>query len=501
MMICQHFLIRPAISLFFLLVSSVPTLLAQGPAVPVRPLVLEEATAVSEGESLAERGLVAQEAGEADGASVGEEDPIEALTKRLTEAEEKIGSLESSREELEKQLEDSKKSSKEKKKPWYEKLTLRGYAQVRISDNLSLQRDSFPPHLVGDPSVGDNQSFSIRRARLILQGDVHEHLGVYLQPDFAALIPGVNDSIQFTQIRDWYGDYYFDTTKVHRLRIGQSKIPYGWENMQSSSNRLPLDRSDALNSDVKNERDIGVIYYWTPEPAQEFFKEVIDMGLKGSGNYGMFAFGFYNGQGGSFREQNDNIHMVARFLYPGILANGQRYELGMQGYAGEYVVLTSPISPNGVGPAVAPFSNRDGTADNRLAWTAVYYPQPLGFQSEWTVGRGPSLDATQTVVEESSLTGGYVQTMYQIKNGYGTWFPYARYNHFRGGYKSERNSPATQIDEFELGLEWQIHPAAELTTSYTMTDRTNTIARSQADTLSYGQFQGTLLRFQFQMNY
>jgi hypothetical protein len=193
--------------------------------------------------------------------------------------------------------------------------------------------------------------------------------------------------------------------------------------------------------------------------------------------------------------------MVARFLYPGILANGQRYELGMQGYAGEYVVLTSPISPNGVGPAIAPFSNRDGTADNRLAWTAVYYPQPLGFQSEWTVGRGPSLDATQTVVEESSLTGGYVPTMYQIKNGYGTWFPYARYNYFRGGYKSERNSPATQIDEFELGLEWQIHPAAELTTSYTMTDRTNTIARSQADTLSYGQFQGTLLRFQFQMNY
>jgi hypothetical protein len=368
----------------FLLVSFAPTLLAQGPPVPVRPLVLEEARAISEGELGPGGERLVDEGGEL----AGQEDPIEALTKRLSEAEEKIGSLESSREELEKQLEDSKKSAKEKKKPWYEKLTLRGYAQVRISDNLSLKRDSFPPHLVGDPSVGDNQSFSIRRARLILQGDVHEHLGVYLQPDFAALIPGVNDSIQFTQIRDWYGDYYFDTTKVHRLRIGQSKIPYGWENMQSSSNRLPLDRSDALNSDVKNERDIGVIYYWTPEPAQEFFKEVIDMGLKGSGNYGMFAFGFYNGQGGSFREQNDNIHMVARFLYPGILANGQRYELGMQGYAGEYVVLTSPISPNGVGPAVAPFSNRDGTADNRLAWTAVYYLSLWVFSRSGRLGAG-----------------------------------------------------------------------------------------------------------------
>jgi hypothetical protein len=39
----------------------------------------------------------------------------------------------------------------------------------------------------------------------------------------------------------------------------------------------------------------------------------------------------------------------------------------------------------------------------------------------------------------------------------------------------------------------------ELTGMYTVTDRTNTVARSEG--LSYQQFEGDLLRFQFQINY
>ncbi len=271
--------------------------------------------------------------------------------------------------------------------------------------------------------------------------------------------------------------------------------------MQSSSNRLPLDRNDALNSAVRNERDLGVFYYWTPTFAQKFFKEVVDEGLKGSGNYGVFGLGVYNGQGGSLREQNDNLHVVARLAFPGCLPNGQRYEVAMQGYTGRYVVLTSPISPRGIGPANAPANLADGFSDERLAWTFVYYPQPLGFQTEWTTGRGPSLNAAQTAIEEQDLEGGYVQSMYQIKNCYGVWFPFTRYSHYRGGYKTERNSPYSEIDEWELGCEWQMNSAAELVTMYTLTDRTNTTARSTANTLSYGQFEGSLLRFQFQFNY
>jgi hypothetical protein len=131
----------------------------------------------------------------------------------------------------------------------------------------------------------------------------------------------------------------------------------------------------------------------------------------------------------------------------------------------------------------------------------IYYPQPFGFQSEWNIGRGPALNETQTAIEERSLYGGYAQVMYQMKNNFGTWFPFARYNYYQGGFKWERNAPLAQNEECELGLEWQIIPAAELSTQFTFTDRTNTSARNQANALSYGQFEGSFVRFQFQFNY
>jgi hypothetical protein len=47
--------------------------------------------------------------------------------------------------------------------------------------------------------------------------------------------------------------------KEYRVRIGQSKVPYGFENLQSSQNRLSLDRNDALNSAVVK-RDLGAFF-------------------------------------------------------------------------------------------------------------------------------------------------------------------------------------------------------------------------------------------------
>ena len=383
---------------------------------------------------------------------------------------------------------------------WFDRLSIRGYAQFRINEVLWDDPEGAPPHHVGDGSIGENQSFLIRRARLILSGDVSDHMYVYIQPDFAASVPGSPDANHFTQLRDCYCDVYLDSEKVNRLRIGQSKVPYGWENLQSSSNRIPLDRNDGLNSGVRNERDLGVFYYYTPDFAQDLFKYVLDNGLKGSGNYGLFGLGFYNGQGGSFREQNDNIHMVTRLTWPTQFENGQVVELSIQGYTGKYTVLTSPIEPLGVPPLAAPAVADGGYLDQRVAGTLVYYPQPLGFQAEWNVGRGPVLDATQTAVVDGSLTGGYAMMMYRHETDcYGTLFPFIRYHYYRGGYKSERNAPDALVNEGEIGLEWQFNPQMELTTELTFTDRTNTAAMSNSE--SYRQFVGNILRVQFQMNY
>ncbi|HYO25358.1 MAG TPA: porin, partial [Lacipirellulaceae bacterium] len=448
---------------------------------------------------------------EAEAAALGSEE----LVARLLAAEERILALEAERsapltapeEEVAEEPEQPEPPAEEPEKKWYDKYTVRGYAQFRINEVMDFGPNSAPAQVVGDRSVGDDQNFLIRRARLIFAGDISEHLYVYLQPDFAVQPPGSPDANHFAQIRDWYGDIYWDADKVNRFRVGQSKIPYGWENMQSSSNRIPLDRNDALNSAARNERDLGVFYYWTPQSAQEIFTWVNDTGLKGSGNYGIFGFGAYNGQGGSFQEQNDNLHVIARLTVPFFIHDCQLVEVSMQGYTGKYTVLSTPISPLGVGAPVRPAGtleagNRPGIRDERLAWTFVYYPQPLGFQSEWNIGRGPALNDAQTEVGERDLHGGYAMAFYRLQTAcHGEFWPFVRYNYYRGGYKPERNAPYSFIDEWEAGVEWQFNKQVELTTGFTYTDRTNTTAQNAADTLSYGQFVGDLARVQLQINY
>jgi hypothetical protein len=400
---------------------------------------------------------------------------------------------------------------KPKEKAWYEKYRLRGYMQLRTNQTVDHEDGTATAMHPSDTSVGAREDFLIRRARLIFQADISEHLSVYLQPDFSNTPPGSSDSILFGQIRDWYGDVYIDTDKVNRFRIGQSKIPFGWENMQSSSNRIPLDRSDAFNSATRNERDLGVFYYWTPVEAQELFEKLAEEGLKPSGNYGIFGIGVCNGQGGSQREENDNLHTYARLTWPWEFENGQIIEAGVQGYTGQYVVLGAPIRPLGQGAVdVTPLGTRErgqvtGHRDQRIAGSLVWYPQPLGFQAEWLVGRGPELDRAQTAIEQGSLQGGYAMLMYRIQTDEcGDWFPYCRWQYYEGGYRSFRNAPHDQTNELDIGCEWQIRKEMELTLAYAIARRTNldTISSSAAvSEKSYRQFEGQLLRVQFQINY
>jgi hypothetical protein len=196
-------------------------------------------------------------------------------------------------------------SQKKKEKKFSEKVggavNIRGYLQVR---NTTMLGGDEGINLWSDRSVGDDRSngdqdknFLIRRARVILFGDIGERLYYYIQPDFASTPAGAGQvSGNFAQLRDAYGDLKLTKDNVHRIRVGQSKVPYGFENLQSSQNRLALDRADALNSAVKDERDLGAFYYYTPLETQALFKEISKLGLKHSGDYGQFGFGFHNGQ-------------------------------------------------------------------------------------------------------------------------------------------------------------------------------------------------------------
>jgi hypothetical protein len=110
--------------------------------------------------------------------------------------------------------------------------------------------------------------------------------------------------------------------------------------MQSSQNRLPLDRNDALNSAVSNERDLGAFFYWAPSKTRKVFSDLVRDGYKGSGDYGVFAFGAYNGQTANQTERNDRPHIVGRLSYPLSLGN-QIIEPGIQAYTGNFVLLSN----------------------------------------------------------------------------------------------------------------------------------------------------------------
>ncbi|MCB5186928.1 OprO/OprP family phosphate-selective porin [Methylobacillus caricis] len=371
-------------------------------------------------------------------------------------------------------------------KSWADTMKVRGYIQIR--SNPILGGDKQVRHQA-DRSIGDNTNLMIRRMRLIFYGDIGERLSYYIQPDFASRTGSSDNTGNIAQLRDAYGDIYLTKDRVHRIRVGQSKIPYSFENLQSSQNRIALDRNDALNSCCKDERDLGAFYYYTPKDKQEMFKYLVDSGLKGSGNYGMFAFGVYNGTGANRDENNDNMHVVSRFTYPVKFESGQIVEAGIQALSGTF-------KPNR-GTGIAADSGTDGFKDQRVGVHAVLYPQPFGLQAEWNWGRGPSLNDAGTRVEEKSLNGGYIQAMYKINDfyGYGVLIPFVKWQYYDGAQKFETNAPQNHVKDWEAGFEWQPVPEIEFTAYYSKLDRNNLA------TAPYDKYNTDILRMQLQYNF
>jgi polyhydroxyalkanoate synthesis regulator phasin len=417
---------------------------------------------------------------------------------------------------------------KKESKQWSNKLSIRGYLQTR--NTAMLGGDDVGVNLFSDRSVGNDRSlgdqdknFLIRRARVVISGDVGDRLGIYIQPDFASSATGGNN---LGQLRDFYGDLY--------VRVGQSKVPYGFENLQSSQNRLALDRADALNSAVKDERDLGAFYYYTPETTQALFKEISDLGLKHSGNYGQFAFGAYNGQGANQRETNDNYHLVARYTHPWKTESGQIYEAGIQAYSGDYTPVSQGGYRNEIGRRTAAqatalgcgtaattrfatctprLAERNGIKDERIALSFMMYPQPLGLQGEWNWGTTPGLDVTTNTIKEQNLNGGYLQAMYKIDNfnvlgTNGILIPFIKWQYFDGYNKAESNAAQNKVNDWEVGAEWQIAPEVELVAYYHKMKRSNLVAGASSanaalggPSTDYETFDASALRMQLQFNY
>lgn len=382
--------------------------------------------------------------------------------------------------------------------PWYERLRLRGYTQLRY--NALLDSEDAPGtngsrlRSVHDASINDDGGFLLRRVRLVLQGDITDRLQLYFQHDFGAAVNNQSSTERrenFGQLRDVYADWFLDPERRLRLRFGQSKVPFGWENLQSSSNRLPLDRSDAINSGVSGERDVGINVYYTPAPVQAIWDRLTKDKQKLFGNYGAFGLAVYNGQGTNRTERTDNLMKVAMATWPfaldglGPLFRDQVLEIGGS-------AMFNRFRPELRSGGVSPVDYRD----DRVAVHAILYPQPFGIQTEWTTGWGPQYDSASATIRSSRLGGGYVQLMANVgQTPVGRAIPYVRWQHYRGGWKANVDAPRLETDEWELGAEIQLVEALELTIAYARMER------READARRTGRATGDLIRTQLQFTY
>ncbi len=379
------------------------------------------------------------------------------------------------------------KPTEEKK--WYDRILLRGYMQFRQNNLVNTNENLTCAQC--DASWGGNGGVSVRRARIVVQGQMTTNVFIKLEADFATALSstaaGANQN--FTQVRDAYADIGFDPNNELKIRLGQSKVPYGFENLQSSGTRLSLDRSDAINSALNGERDMGAFLYYTPMRIKKLYADLVNLNYKGSGDFGILAFGIYNGQTTNRPEMNRSQHVVARATYPFTIGK-QMIEAGIQAYTGRYVMYDYQLSS-----AVTRTADKN-YIDQRAAASFVLYPKPFGIQAEYNIGRGPQFDKPTQAVITKDLEGGYILANYRIPLKNMMLFPYSRYQYYKGGRKFELDARYYAVHQFDFGTEWIMNKYFKFTAEYCVS------SRNYIDFVTQNNAQkGSSLRVQAQVNF
>lgn len=380
---------------------------------------------------------------------------------------------------------DSIKGDVQKNAHWYDNISLKGFIQFRY--NRLMETNPKLKCEACDKSMGDDGGLFIRRARLIFYGQLSPRVFFLIHEDLSSAVS--SSSVNFGQLRDAFMDIGLDNKNEFRIRLGQSKIPYGFENMQASAFRLPLDRSDAINSGIPNEHDLAALFYWAPSKIRKRLADLNNDKMKGSGDYGVVGIGLFNGQTMDKPELNNEQHIVARVAYP-FQVSKQIIEPSLQAYTGHYVIASDQTTPG-----VKIRSDRS-YLDQRSAASVVLYPRPLGIQAEYNVGVGPEFNKVTDSIEDKTLHGGYILINYMLEVKKQRVMPFVRAQYYQGGKKNELDARSYTVKELEAGIEWLPMKNFELTAQYTISSR-----RFEDYKTPNNLQEGNLLRLQAQLNF
>jgi hypothetical protein len=186
-------------------------------------------------------------------------------------------------------------------KPWYEKVTVKGY----------LQLDAVFPQ--GNAVTGSYSNLRIRRARPTISAQLDPLTRAQIQVDAGSGKPGSGAST--VVVTDTFAERTFPGFGL--VRFGQYLVPFGSEVYEDNAAlRLPMELSHACESVALSERDIGLTVQSSVNPADPTH----------------WAVSFVNGQGFKSADSNPNktwIGRVAHDITPAI-------RVGVSGILGTY---------------------------------------------------------------------------------------------------------------------------------------------------------------------
>ncbi|HTH46566.1 MAG TPA: porin [Candidatus Limnocylindria bacterium] len=252
-----------------------------------------------------------------------------------------------------------------------------------------------------DGGVNNNDSFVLRRARLIAEGTFYKSFEYQFVPEFGGSSPSILDANVSYKYDSWL-----------QVKAGKFKSPVGLEQLQSDANMLFIER--AFPSQLTPNRDLGV----------QVSGDVLDGRLS-------YAAGVFNGAGdgrnGGNSDIDDEKEFAGRlFAQPFINSNNQWLKglgFGIGGSIGneEGVDLT----PNNTGFSTDGqqkwFTYKSGIiADGnhwRLSPQAYYYAGPFGLLAEYAISDQQLRSGTNAATfkfDEIDNTGWQVAGSYVI---------------------------------------------------------------------------------------